>query len=108
MEVHRASELGQLHRSLGIDPNARITFKLAVDGVIIWDLATQMQYTVVQGRSVPLVAHFQLPQYVNDIISANDDQLKKRWAESWRDGWSEERETIFTELTFRGISMLGL
>jgi hypothetical protein len=40
--------------------------------------------------------------------TATDEQLKQRWSASKRDGWSDERETIFTELTFRGVNMLGL
>jgi len=108
MEIHRAANLGLMQQKLGIDPDARITYRLTEHGVVIWDLATEKQYTVTQGNPNPSVARFQLPQKVKDIVSASDDQLKKRWAESWIDGWSEERETIFTELAYRGISTLGL
>jgi hypothetical protein len=51
---------------------------------------------------------FQLPPKIKSIIDATDDGLKKRLSESWKDGWSDERETIFTELTYRDVSVLGL
>jgi hypothetical protein len=108
MEIQRAANLGLIHQKLGIDSDARITYKLTANGVVIWDLATETQYTVTHGDPKPLVAGFQVPQNIKDIISASDDQLKKRWSESRQDGWSGERETIFTELTYRDISMLGL
>jgi len=108
MEIQLAANLGLIHRQLGIDSNARSTYKLTDNGIVIWDLATGTRYTVTQGDPNPSVARFQLPQNIKDIISATDDQLKKRWSESWQDGWTDERETIFTELTYRGISMLGL
>ena len=108
MQIQRAANLGLVHQELGIDSDARITYRLAVNGVVISDLATETQYTVTYGDPNPFVARFQIPQNIKDVISASDDQLKKRWSESRQDGWSDERETIFTELTYRGIRLLGL
>jgi hypothetical protein len=108
MEIQRAANLGLMQQKLGIDSNARITYRLTENGIVILDLATETRYTVTQGDPNPSVVRFQLPQNIKDIISASDDQLKKRWSESWPAGWSDERETIFTELTYRGISALGL
>jgi hypothetical protein len=108
MQIHRAVNLGLIQQELGIDPNGRITYRLTANAVVIWDLATETRYTVTQGNPNPSVARFQLPQKIKDSISASDYQLKKRWSESWEDGWSDERETIFTELTYCGISTLGL
>ena len=108
MEIQRATNLGQLHVTLGIAPDSRVAFKMTDAGVIIWDLETETQFIIAFGATSPTAVPFQLSQQIKAIIEAQDDQLKKRWSESWRDGWSEERETIFTELTFRGISVLGL
>jgi len=108
MEIHRAANLGLMQQKLEIDPNARITFSLTENGLVIWDLTTENRYTVTQGNPNPSVDRFHLPKNIKDIRSASDDHLKKRWSESWEDGWSDERETIFTELTYRGISPLGL
>ena len=108
MEIQLAANLGLIHRQLGIDSNACITYRLTDNGIVIWDLATETRYTVTRGDPNPSVAQFQLLQNIKDITSASDDQLKKRWAESWQEGWSDERETIFTELTYRGINTLGI
>jgi hypothetical protein len=108
MEIHRAVELGQLYRSLGIDRDARVSYRISAGGVVISDIGAATQYTITQGNTRPSVARFEVPGYVVEIISATDDQLKRRWSETWLDGWSDERETIFTELTYRGVSMLGL
>jgi hypothetical protein len=108
MEIQRAASLGLLHQKLGIDPNARVAFKLIDTGVVILDLATETAYTVIYGNPQPAIIPFQLSQNVKNIVAATDEQLKQRWSESKRDGWSDERETIFTELTYRGVNMLGL
>lgn len=108
MEIQRAASLGLLHQKLGIDPNARVAFKLIDTGVVILDLATETAYTVIYGNPEPAITPFQLSQNVKNIVAATDVQLKQRWSESKRDGWSDERETIFTELTYRGVNMLGL
>jgi hypothetical protein len=108
MQIQRAANLGLVHQELGIDSDARITYELTANGVIIWDLATETQYRLTYGDPKPSAARIQVPQNIKDLISASDDQLKNRWRESRQDGWSDERETIFTELTYRGIRMLGL
>jgi hypothetical protein len=96
-----------LHQKLEIDPNARVAYKLIDTGVVILDLATETAYTVIYGNPQPAVIPFQLSQNIKNIISATDEQLKERWSESKRDGWSDERETVFTELAYRGVNMLG-
>jgi hypothetical protein len=108
MEIHPAASLGLMHQKLGIDSKARITYKLTDSGIVIWDLTGGIRYTITQGDPNPSAAQFHIPQNINDIISTSTDQLKKRWAVSWLDGWSDERETIFTELAYRGEDMLGL
>ena len=46
------------------------------------------------------------PRMWKDIIAANDDELKERWLYTMR--WDEQRETLFSELAFRGIDVLKL
>ena|SRR5579862_5100246 len=108
MEIQRAANLGVIHQSLGIKPDSRISYQLTDYGFVIWDLATGTEYTIRQGQSKPSVARFELPQNITNIIAASDDDLKQRWIDSWLDGWTDERRTIFTELAYRGISTLGL
>jgi hypothetical protein len=47
-----------------------------------------------------------VPQHVKDIIAATDDELKQRRLSTM--GWDDVRETVFSELAFRGTSMLKL
>jgi len=108
MEIHRAVSLGLLHQKLGIDPQARITYKFTDSGIVIWDFASGNRYTVTHGDPNPSKAPVEIPKTIKHIISSTVDELKKRYSESWEDGWSDEREAIFTELTYRGINTLGL
>ncbi len=95
-------------QKLNIEPNARISYQMTQTGVVVWDLSTGNKYTITQGDPNAVVSTFEVPQKVKQIIDAADDELKKRYSASWLDGWSDERETIFTELTYRGINTLGL
>lgn len=108
MEIHRAAEFGPLAQKLGIKPDSRVTYRMTDRGVVIWDLAGGNKYSVTQGNPDASVERFTVPANIQRIIAASDDELKRRYSESWEDGWSEERETMFTELTYRGISALGL
>jgi hypothetical protein len=108
MEIHRAAEFGLLTQKLGIKPDVRVAYRLTNTGVVIWDLSSGHEYVVRHGDPNPSAGQFALPQNIKAIIEATDEALKKRLSESWMDGWSDERETIFTELIYRGISVLGL
>lgn len=107
MEIQRAKHFGQIIRQLGIDPDTRLTYERTATGLMFWDLNSGQAYTVNFGQP-PTVRPFVVPEAVRAIIGMTDEQLKKQWSDSWMDGWSEDRETIFTELTFRGISILDI
>jgi len=106
MQIQRGIQFGRLYQQLEIDANSPVSYQVMPTGLIIWDLATGVQYKV----NPPNVAQarFDVPQWVKEILAASNEELKKRWTESSMDGWSEERETIFTELTCRGVRMLDL
>lgn len=108
MEIQRASSFGFLAVQLGIKPVSRIAYRIEDDGFIVWDLATAMAYRLRQGDPNPQIRSFVIPENVRKILAASDDELTKRLKENWLDVWSDERETIFTELNYRGISTVGL
>jgi hypothetical protein len=108
MEIQRASSFGFLAMQLGIKPVSRITYRIEEDGFIVWDLETATAYRIRQGDPNPQVRSFVIPENIKQIIAASDEELKERLKQSWLAGWSDERETIFTELNYRGISTLGL
>lgn len=99
MEIQLGVQLGMLHQQLGITPDARVTYEFRSTGVIIRNWSTGVQYTV----NPPNVeeARFNVPAWVKEIFEATDDVLKQRWKNG--QGWTNERGTIFTELTCRGV-----
>jgi hypothetical protein len=106
MKHQRAMQIGALHRQLGIDANSRVTCQITPKGGVVSDLSTGIQYKVNFNPPKIETALFAVPQWAQEIFDANDDELKKRWTET--EGWSDERETIFAELTLRGVKILDL
>src|SRR5579864_6660946 len=106
MQYQHAVRLGVLHQQLGIPADARIHFQI-IDGMIgifIWYLETGNTCAVLQGNII--TGKRNVPQHVKDIIAATDEDLKKRWLSTM--GWDEVRETVSSELMFRGIDILKL
>jgi hypothetical protein len=106
MQHRRAIQIGALHRQLGIDANSRVTSQITPTGGVVSDLSTGIRYTVNFNPPNIETALFAVPQWAQNIFDANDDELKKRWTET--EGSNEERETIFAELTLRGIRIGNL
>jgi hypothetical protein len=107
MQYQEAVRLGKLHRQLGLAEKARVYVKVTTDGAVgayIWEMETGNTFTVVPGNVIRGQAA--VPQHVKDIIAATDDELKRRWLSTM--GWDEVRETVFSELAFRGTDMLKL
>jgi hypothetical protein len=109
MQYQRAANLGMLHQQLGIPPNARMFFELVKNGIFIWNLDNGDTYTVVQvqdGSVQQSPGHRNIPEETKMIIGETDDLLKARWLSTM--GWDEIRESVFSELSFRGINILKL
>jgi hypothetical protein len=106
MQIQRGVQLGMLHQQLGIDANSRIAFQLIPTGVVIWDFGAAKRFTV--DGTVPSVVEqdFVVPDRIKQIFAASDEQLEKRWKDGFLEGWTDEQETIFSELVFRGVNML--
>jgi hypothetical protein len=107
MEITCGQNLGMLHQQLGIDPKARVTFQLTPTGGVVSDYSTGTAYTLTFGQTTRLVkSSIVVPQWAEEIFSATDDVLKKRWKET--NGWDDQRETVFAELTLRGVRILDI
>jgi hypothetical protein len=110
VEIQRARNLGALYLKLGINPESRIVLHVTPARTTIWDLGGRAQFSIhsgVNGASVdtePLVIGARLQA----IIDASDEELKQKYQDSFMDGWSDERSTVFTELCYRGINVLDL
>jgi hypothetical protein len=106
VEIMRGIQLGALHQQLGIDANSRVTFQITPTGGVVSDFSTGTQYAVTFNPPSVAESPFTVSQRVQKILDATNDDLKKRWKET--DGWNDERETIFAELTLRGVRILDL
>jgi hypothetical protein len=106
MEIQRAANLGPLYQKLGIAPDARVCYQLTPDGVTIWDIATGTAHAVHAKTGTVTTEKFLVPKQVREIIEATDTELHRRWSENREQAWSDLRQTIFTELNFRGISVV--
>jgi len=106
MEIMRGIQLGALHQQLGIDANSRVNFQVTRTGAAVSDFSTGTRYAVTFNPPSVAKSSFAVPQWAQKIFDAPDDDLKKRWNETV--GWDDERETIFAELTLRGVRILDL
>ncbi len=106
MEIHRAANLGPLYQKLGIVPDARVCYQLTPDGVTVWDIATGTAHAIHAKTGIVTTEKFLVPKQVKEIIEATDTELSRRWSDNREQAWSDMRQTIFTELNFRGISVV--
>ncbi len=83
MEIHRAVSLGMLHRQLGINPDARISSNHP-GGVAVWDLETETEHTVNMDKVAKISSSRRaLTPELQQVINGSDDDLKRRFSESW-------------------------
>jgi hypothetical protein len=106
MEIQRASNLGPLHQKLGISPGGRVCYQLTPDGVTLWDIDTGTAHAIQARTGTVTTEKFLVPKQVKEIIEATDTELLRRWSENRKQAWGDLRQTIFTELNFRGISIV--
>ena len=106
MQIQRGVQLGALHRQLGIGAESRIHLQRLPTRMVIVDLTAGVQYTIAGNPPSVSTSTFEVPQWAKEIFAAKTEDLLKRWEENWLDGWTDAQETIFTELTFRGVNML--
>jgi WD40 repeat protein len=110
IEIQRASNLGAIYRKLSIDPESRISFSgIGADGRFeIWDLVTGNYFAVSAFTDPPSidVTQVPIPQWLRRIIESSTDDLMAEYRSTWQEGASEKRMAIFTELNFRGVSVL--
>ncbi len=106
MEIHRAANLGPLHQKLGIAPDARVCYQQTPDGVTVWNITSGTAHAVHAKTGTVTTEKFLVPKQVMEIIEATDTELLRRWSENRKQAWGDLRQTIFTELSFRGISIV--
>jgi hypothetical protein len=104
MELAKGAQLGLLHTTLGIAPESRVSVRITPTGAVVWDFSTGTRYSIDGTNRTVDEAAFQVPDHVKQIIAASSDELLKRWDAG--SGWDDERSTIFSELSVRGVNIL--
>jgi hypothetical protein len=105
VKIRRAAHLGLLPEQLGISPDARIIYEFASSGVRVWDLSTGTQYRVTSQAPFISKATVPVPTWVRQILDTATSQLIEHLRDRKDEGWSDEREAVFTELAFRGVDV---
>lgn len=112
IEIQRASNLGPLHKTLGIESGSRVAIcRRDPSGQIeIWDLGSQRYFTIgSMFTSSPTVigTSKETPQWLQAIINTPSDQLLAEFHSSWEEGAGDRRMTVFAELCYRGVDTLS-
>lgn len=104
MRFERAIILGTFCRQMGISPQARVEILPVKDGLKIWDLEGEYQHIL--GLSGETLSSVQkpLPNALKALLAESDDVLKERVSDRRLRKWSDERETILSEMKYRGIN----
>ena len=101
MRIERANILGAFCSQLSIDSDARVVLVPAKNGIRIWDLNAEKEYELGQrGETLASIPRL-LPESLRTILTATDDALQERLLSRSLHKWSEERETILSELKYR-------
>jgi hypothetical protein len=104
MRFEKAIILGVFCKQLGIDPISRVEILPAKEGLNIWDLDSANLYVLgLSGET--LSATKKEPHHnLRAILTAPEAELVNRLASGRLRKWSDERETIVSELKHRGIA----
>lgn len=111
MQIQSGIRLGSIMiNKLGIRPDSRIAVEGVPRGMIIWDLDAGAKYTITStvNGTAAVKDEFEVPAWMKQIFAASDEELNLHWEKTWQEGWTDKRETIFTELVRRGVNMATL
>jgi hypothetical protein len=109
MEYFTASRLGMLQQQLGLGADDRVSCQAPTQdmpSVFVWDLQTGTTYTVTLTPPDLAKGYREVPNTTKNVMAASTDDLKKRWLSTR--GWDDDRSSIFSELTIRGVRILDL
>jgi hypothetical protein len=104
MRFERAIILGVFCQQLGIDSKSRIEILPVKEGLEIWDLDSENQYVLGLSGKTLSATEKKLPHNLRTILTSTDAALVNRLASGRLRKWSDERETILSELRHRGIA----
>lgn len=103
MRFERAIILGVFCKQLGIDSDARIEIAPVKEGLRIWDLNSETQHVLGLSGQTLETTDRHVPTNLRALMREPDDSLQERASSRKLGKWSDERETILSELKYRGI-----
>lgn len=104
MRYERGEILGLFCGELGIRPNARIAIAPSRNGLRIWDLSTNKEFILnIKGNTLNVRSKV-VPEDCAFVFAESDQALLARIADRTLSPWSEDRETIASELRFRDLA----
>ena len=103
MRYDRGEILGLFCGELGIRPSARVIVAPGKGGLRIWDLSAGIEFTLNSRSNALNIRRHAAPLHCVAIFQESDEALLARIANRRLTPWSEERETIFSELRYRRL-----
>ena len=98
-----------LYESLGLGPKTRVFLQEPTQDepvYLVWDLETGTTNTITFTTPAVTKGYREVPANTREIIAATTEDLQKRWLST--NGWDDDRSSIFSELTIRGVRILDL
>jgi len=104
MRYERGEILGLFCGELGIPATARVSIAPLHKGLRVWNLDSGLEFTIKnQGCALSTIKK-SVPGACLHIFSQDDHTLLARIADPNLAPWSEERETILSELGYRNLA----
>ena len=103
MRYLRGEILGLFLGELGIQPRARIAIIESSRSLLIWDLDAGIQFTLDFKSNALDARQKPAPDPCRDLFVQPDSALLARLADPNLIPWSEERETLVSELRYRNL-----
>jgi hypothetical protein len=104
MRYERGEVLGLFCGELGIHPTSRVVISPTNAGLRVWDLTVGVEFTFNPRGNTLSMQPKTTPESCTSVFNQADHALLARIGDLRLAPWSEERETLSSELHYRNIS----
>lgn len=104
MQYFRGEVLGLFCGELGIQPDSRVVILRFRQELRVWDLSDGIEFHLNFQSNVLSAEPKPAPEHCRPLFRQSDSALLARIADPNLMPWSEERETLLSELSYRGIA----
>ena len=78
LRYERAASMALLSKRFGIAPESRMNFVTTKNGIQVWDLDMEIEYTIGRLNAEPEPASRPVPEKVKMLFELSNDELKMR------------------------------